>query len=314
MRTCRLLGLAISALLLLHTVNAQDEEDKYEILKKDWCGDFNCYEVLEVTQDVEFKEIKRRYNNLSLELHPDKNPNQTEADKERYVIINRAYEILSSKRREYDEYLRIKSSLDSPVESPFVVLVLLYLGIAYVVLYYQRQKQEQCKDAILKQPQVIRYYWEEKNIDLTGKKKVKGKKGKKKGKGNSDKSLKELKKGIGHEELNDVIQKLNLVVPEYSETQPTYQQACVQVFTSVLSMANELLFQLKWVLKYKLLKQDYSDEDREYLCRKHHGKSEIEWNTMPEDDRQRLLKKNGIWNKRKKDDDDEQSSRRKKRN
>merc|ERR1712228_307296 len=156
----------------LSVVNGQDQpKDRYEVLKEEWCGKYNCYDLLDVTPDVEFRDIKQRYNNLSLELHPDKNVNASKEEKERYVRINKAYEILSSKRRDYDEYLRIKVSLDSPVESPIVVLVLLYLGIAYVVLHYQRQQQKQCKKAILGNATVIRYYWEKKKIDLTGKKK-----------------------------------------------------------------------------------------------------------------------------------------------
>ena len=156
------------AFLIISYVNAQG--DKYDVLKEDYCGDFNCYKLLDVTPEAEFRDIKQKYNNLSLELHPDKNPNQSQADKDRYVRINKAYEILSSKRRDYDEYLRIKSSIDSPVESPILVIILLYLGIAGVVLFYQKQQQQQCKDAILQQPAVVRYYWEEKKLDLTGKK------------------------------------------------------------------------------------------------------------------------------------------------
>ena len=172
MRAFSVCGIAFCLFSLsLVSINGQERaKDKYEVLKEEWCGKYNCYDLLDVTPDVEFREIKQKYNNLSLELHPDKNVNATEEEKERYVRINKAYEILSSKRRDYDEYLRIKVSLDSPVESPILVLILLYMGIAYVVLYYQRQQQRQCKDAILKNASVVRHYWEEKKIDLTGKK------------------------------------------------------------------------------------------------------------------------------------------------
>lgn len=163
--------IAFCAFLILQSVSAQDgQRDKYDVLKEDYCGEYNCYDVLDVKADADFREIKQRYNNLSLALHPDKNPNQTQEEKDKYVRINKAYEILSSKRRDYDEYERIKSSLDSPVESPIVVLIGLYLGIAGVVLYYKKQQQQQYKDAILQEPAVIRYYWEDKKIDLTGKK------------------------------------------------------------------------------------------------------------------------------------------------
>ncbi len=106
-----------------------------------------------------------------LEKHgyQDKNPDQSDADKERYVLINKAYEILSSKRRDYDEYLRIKVSMDSPVENPVVVLVLLFFGISYAVLFYQRHTQQKVKGLILQNAEVVRYYWDKKKIDLTGK-------------------------------------------------------------------------------------------------------------------------------------------------
>merc|ERR1719242_2911205 len=89
------------------------------------------------------------------------------------IRINKAYEILSPKRNDYDEYLRIKVSMDSPVENPVVVLFLLYLGIAGAVLFYQRQTQKRVKELILKNHDVIRYYWDKKGIDLTGKRKEK---------------------------------------------------------------------------------------------------------------------------------------------
>merc|ERR1712174_185283 len=87
--------IALSTLLIL-VVFGQNEKkrDKYDVLKEDWCGSYNCYEILDLTADVDFRDIKQRYNNLSLTLHPDKNPNATDAEKERYVRINKAYEIL----------------------------------------------------------------------------------------------------------------------------------------------------------------------------------------------------------------------------
>eukprot|EP01083_Nonionella_stella_P080340 220764_1 len=275
-------------------------KDKYDVFKEEWCGAYNCYELLDVTPDVDFREIKQRYNNLSLALHPDKNPNASDDEKEHYVRINKAYEILGSKRRDYDEYLRLKEALNSPVESPILVVLFLYLGIAYVVLYYQRQQQKQCKDAILKNMSVIRYYWDEKKIDLTGKKKKSPKKGKKRGRKDkaSTQSVCEIKDAIGIDEVNELISTLNLSVPGWKNTEPTYKQALIDTVTSVLWAASQILFQVRWILMYKVLKQSYSDSDREYLCRKHLKKSEMEWNAMPEADRVKLLNKPGKWKKR----------------
>ena len=115
-------------------------------------------------------------------------------------------------------------------------------------------------------------------------------------------SVEQIKKDIDIDELNDIIMKLNLVVPGWKEEEPTFKQALFDVFNGVLWGFGEILFQINWVLKYKILKQEYADEDREYLCRKYHKKSELEWETMPEQDRQKLLKKPGQWRRREKGD------------
>merc|ERR1712244_88266 len=117
---------------------------------------------------------------------------------------------------------------------------------------------------------------------------------------------------IDFDELNDVIAKLNLIVPGWRTEEPTFKQALFDVFNGILWGFGEVLFQINWILKYKILKQDYAEEDREYLCRKYHKKSKIEWEAMPEQDRKKLLQKPGQW--RTKDTNDGNTKRRKKRN
>jgi len=154
------------------------EDDKYNSLKEKWCGDDNCYAVLGLKPDSSPKLIRETYNNFSLALHPDKNPNQTKADKERYLKITHAYEILSTseKRIQYDEYLRLKTSWDSPREHPIMVFVLLYIAIVFIVLQYQKQRYNAVRKAILNDKRVQRYFVTNKNIDLSKKKDKKLKK------------------------------------------------------------------------------------------------------------------------------------------
>lgn len=61
------------------------------------------YEVLGVERDADQDEIKRAYRKLTLQWHPDKRPNDPEAD-DRFKMIVLAYEVLSdpNKRRQYD--------------------------------------------------------------------------------------------------------------------------------------------------------------------------------------------------------------------
>lgn len=76
---------------------------------KAFAQSINLYDVLGFDEslnpeDIQMRDIKKSYRGLSLQYHPDKNPNQSNADKELFAQINNAYEILSdeSKRAKYD--------------------------------------------------------------------------------------------------------------------------------------------------------------------------------------------------------------------
>jgi molecular chaperone DnaJ len=63
------------------------------------------YEVLEVSKDCSGAELKKSYRKLAMKYHPDRNPDDKEAE-EKFKIVNEAYQILSDeqKRGIYDRY------------------------------------------------------------------------------------------------------------------------------------------------------------------------------------------------------------------
>jgi molecular chaperone DnaJ len=63
------------------------------------------YEVLGVAKSATGQEIKKAYRKLAMEFHPDRNPNNPEAEK-RFKEAAEAYDVLSddSKRATYDQY------------------------------------------------------------------------------------------------------------------------------------------------------------------------------------------------------------------
>ena len=68
-------------------------------------ADRDLYKILEVSRDASPDEIKKSYRRLAKKLHPDRNPDDKEAE-ERFKDVSGAYAVLSDgeKRKLYDQF------------------------------------------------------------------------------------------------------------------------------------------------------------------------------------------------------------------
>lgn len=67
--------------------------------------ELDYYEVLEVNKDSSGAELKKAYRKLAMKYHPDRNPDDKEAE-DNFKVVNEAYQVLSDdeKRAIYDRY------------------------------------------------------------------------------------------------------------------------------------------------------------------------------------------------------------------
>ncbi|XP_077292928.1 dnaJ homolog subfamily C member 24-like [Arctopsyche grandis] len=75
------------------------------------------YSILGCSDGSSFEEIKKRYQELALKYHPDKAIISNEQDREKFVLINQAWNVLREPdtRLKYDAELKHLESISNPL-------------------------------------------------------------------------------------------------------------------------------------------------------------------------------------------------------
>jgi len=84
-------------------MNGMESEVKKMRRRQD--AGFDYYAILDLTENASQEEIKSAYRRMAIKYHPDKNPNNPEAEA-MFKLCTEAYEVLSDpkKRETYDCY------------------------------------------------------------------------------------------------------------------------------------------------------------------------------------------------------------------
>lgn len=287
----------------------KDENKSYAFPEQYWgtyydpsdvfCGKYDCYKILGFdhltwgTSPPNKKDITQSYRTLSKRWHPDKN-NDSGAEK-RFMKINKAYKILTSKskRKEYD-YLRDRSdeyfykygsvmySYAPKTDTVFVIIILLIAFSAFTWFAQKNRWQQIANRAVKDAVEGLKAGegGSTESIELRRKAEEINNKNQKelgldtmfapvKNKGKGKKTKKEMKH-FENEQLRPIIEELVLEIQDFGAGfhQPTWRDILVvKMAYWPISIGKEVA----WLAKYysrRLTGKELNDAEKEVLARR----------------------------------------------
>ncbi|KAG8045137.1 hypothetical protein GUJ93_ZPchr0008g13998 [Zizania palustris] len=226
-----------------------------------YCDEVDCYDLLGVKQDANASEIRKAYYKLSLEHHPDKNPDPE--SRKLFIKIANAYEILKdeSTREQYDyaiahpeevfyntaQYYRAYYGHKTDPRAVLIGLLLIVSAFQYI---NQLTRYSQAIESV-KQTPAYRNRLKALEFERTG-----GLSSKKKG-------HKQMDKKVEEELSNEVELQIQGV-----EKPSLWSLYGVQFILLPYSIGKVLSWEICWFWRYHVKKLPYAWEDACYLTRK----------------------------------------------
>jgi DnaJ homolog subfamily C member 25 len=261
-RSFSLLPVALLAVALLSSASAL------------FCGSQNCYELLGVGRAATKSEIRRAYRRLSVENHPDKRPGDEAAAAE-FRAIGDAYTALKDdgKRAKYDDFLdnpgkywdflMQNSKQVTPPKTNVLIAFTLIVG-AFTVVNWVNMKftYDATVQRMRESPEFKR-------------------------------EVSRLVKTKAAKDVEEAESMINLEVVGLDA--PHWENLIVvRVAKSPQRVMEYLKWCASWVVNYKILKKEFSKEDKEYLIQKNIKMSSLEFERLEESSQNALFEQE-VW-------------------
>eukprot|EP00753_Platysulcus_tardus_P008849 PLAT1667.1.p1 GENE.PLAT1667.1~~PLAT1667.1.p1 ORF type:complete len:366 (-),score=112.40 PLAT1667.1:58-1077(-) len=298
LRPFSLLSAAAVVLLALCAVPAA-AEDMY-------CGEQNCYAILQVEREATSREIRKAYREATLLWHPDRNSDPSA--KPKFLAVAKAYEVLKddSTREQYDYYLdHPEEALRNqyyyykytyaPQSDPRLVIGGFIAAISALLYAVQWNRYHEA----------VRYFKTSKTVvarakrlaaeRLAAEKAAAGGSSvsvKKKQKQRSAREEKERLSELEAEAIEEVVSEVD-IQGGYAKPRWTDILAVKLVMLPVWAVKG-VAFQLRWFLRFTIQKQPYGQEERIYLTRRALQMPQAKWDSMKEEERKDMLKRE-LW-------------------
>lgn len=263
-------------------------EANWSPLDEMFCGNDDCYELIGVKRDATLTEIKKKFRRVSLQYHPDKNP--TPEGLRTFQKIAKANEVLtnSETREAYDYYLDNPNSLYAlyygiravyPARSSPVVVVILILCVLSALQYandnwrYHHvvsriKSSKNFKKAVESELDAINRKWQSLPED----------------------ELQELMTRVEESIIED-----RVVIDGHAPKKAHWRDMLIiKTVMSPYYTYQYLSYKLRWFIKFDVLKEEYGDEEKEYITQQRSNMTPAVWNKLPEEEKKEYLEKE-LW-------------------
>lgn len=246
-----------------------------------FCGHDNCFELLGIKRNATKVEVRRAYRRLSSEVHPDKRPNDPDA-KDNFAKIGAAYETLTDdgKRAKYEDFLDNPGKywqylMDNAKEvyAPKSNVFLVVTGLVGIMtLIHWLNMNNSYKETLRRSRDTLEFKREVTKLVKT-------------------------KVAATREEAEEMIN-----IDVVGLVQPDWRNLIIfKILSLPACVIKYILWNVKWVVCYKIRKVEYSDDDKVYLIKKNLSLTDEVWTQVPDSDKQTYIKED-LWDSEKCED------------